>query len=219
MTTAKQTALNDEAMALFDVKSEKTIQTALYALGFRQPCNRCGGSGHYSYNQMTGTICFGCNGKKFVSMKLTRKILDEAKVKVDAGELVRIREVGAARVAARKTVDALEPAIQTAYDPIGDAYTIGSRASRTIAESHDFVKSPIFFAQTMNNSLRRAFWDLQRDLKYNQIEARLALCKAEEILELLVQLRDAWFAFDAEKNVSMEDAERDAKETFGFVCP
>lgn len=25
-------------------------------------CKRCGGSGHYSYNQMDGTRCYGCNG-------------------------------------------------------------------------------------------------------------------------------------------------------------
>lgn len=25
-------------------------------------CTRCGGSGHYSYNPMTGTRCFKCNG-------------------------------------------------------------------------------------------------------------------------------------------------------------
>jgi len=26
------------------------------------PCTRCGGSGHYSWNQMTGSRCFKCNG-------------------------------------------------------------------------------------------------------------------------------------------------------------
>lgn len=25
-------------------------------------CSRCGGSGHYSYNQMDGTMCYGCRG-------------------------------------------------------------------------------------------------------------------------------------------------------------
>ncbi len=28
----------------------------------RGRCPRCGGSGHYSYNQMDGTRCYGCNG-------------------------------------------------------------------------------------------------------------------------------------------------------------
>ena len=32
-------------------------------------CGRCGGSGHYSYCQMYGTICFGCAGRKVVFTK------------------------------------------------------------------------------------------------------------------------------------------------------
>lgn len=32
-------------------------------------CGRCGGSGHYSYNQMHGTTCYGCSGRKVVYSK------------------------------------------------------------------------------------------------------------------------------------------------------
>src|SRR5215467_1087703 len=32
-------------------------------------CSRCGGSGHYSYCQMWGTICFKCKGRKRVYTK------------------------------------------------------------------------------------------------------------------------------------------------------
>lgn len=28
----------------------------------KETCGRCGGSGHYSYNQINGTTCFGCGG-------------------------------------------------------------------------------------------------------------------------------------------------------------
>lgn len=28
----------------------------------REPCTRCGGSGHYSYNRIDGTRCFKCRG-------------------------------------------------------------------------------------------------------------------------------------------------------------
>jgi hypothetical protein len=35
-----------------------------------ETCGRCGGSGHYSYNQMDGTTCFGCNGTK---VRLTKR--------------------------------------------------------------------------------------------------------------------------------------------------
>jgi hypothetical protein len=33
-------------------------------------CGRCGGSGHYSFNLMYGTTCFGCNG---TGWKLTKR--------------------------------------------------------------------------------------------------------------------------------------------------
>lgn len=33
-----------------------------------KPCGRCGGSGHYSFNRMDGTICYGCGGKKVQPM-------------------------------------------------------------------------------------------------------------------------------------------------------
>ena len=33
-------------------------------------CGRCGGTGEYSYNQIDGSRCFGCNGKK---VRLTKR--------------------------------------------------------------------------------------------------------------------------------------------------
>lgn len=34
-----------------------------------ESCSRCGGSGHYSYNQISGTRCFKCGGAKIVLTK------------------------------------------------------------------------------------------------------------------------------------------------------
>lgn len=35
-------------------------------MGFEiETCSRCGGSGQYSYNQMTGSRCFKCHGQKY----------------------------------------------------------------------------------------------------------------------------------------------------------
>jgi len=34
-----------------------------------QPCSRCGGTGHYSYCQRFGTVCFKCRGAKVVYTK------------------------------------------------------------------------------------------------------------------------------------------------------
>lgn len=32
-------------------------------------CGRCGGSGHHSYNQIHGTVCYGCGGRGVVLTK------------------------------------------------------------------------------------------------------------------------------------------------------
>lgn len=32
----------------------------------RKKCPRCGGSGNYSYNEVDGTVCYGCYGAKYV---------------------------------------------------------------------------------------------------------------------------------------------------------
>ena len=36
----------------------------------RETCGRCGGSGRYSYNQIDGDMCYGCQGK---GVKLTKR--------------------------------------------------------------------------------------------------------------------------------------------------
>jgi hypothetical protein len=50
-------------------------------------CKRCGGTGHYSFNQIDGTVCYGCNGSG----------LGKVTTRVDA-----IKRANARRAAARK---------------------------------------------------------------------------------------------------------------------
>jgi excinuclease UvrABC ATPase subunit len=49
-------------------------------------CSRCGGSGHYSYNQINGTTCFGCAGLGH-STEVTEATLRAAQEAVDDGRL------------------------------------------------------------------------------------------------------------------------------------
>ena len=48
----------------FDFNGKKYIKVS-------GPCKRCGGSGHYSYNSLDGTKCYGCNGsgKQFLQVR------------------------------------------------------------------------------------------------------------------------------------------------------
>ncbi len=41
----------------------------------RLTCPRCGGTGHYSYNQIDGTRCFKCSGWKYILPRLSKKWL------------------------------------------------------------------------------------------------------------------------------------------------
>ncbi len=52
-------------------------------------CGRCGGCGHYSYNQINGTTCFGCGGSGQVAPKAGQQadVLTEAKAAVADGRL------------------------------------------------------------------------------------------------------------------------------------
>jgi len=47
---------------------------------FMKECSRCGGTGHYSYNQQIGTKCIKCNGLKYTLPKITNKWLENVTV-------------------------------------------------------------------------------------------------------------------------------------------
>lgn len=72
-------------------------------------CPRCGGSGHYSYNQMDGTRCYGCNGTGVKMMDVRwytdaqRASMDKAAEKRAAAKAVKIEE-NRVRFAARNAL-------------------------------------------------------------------------------------------------------------------
>jgi len=42
-----------------------------------ETCSRCGGGGHYSWNQMHGSVCYGCGGKGKAYPRVTKKLIKE----------------------------------------------------------------------------------------------------------------------------------------------
>lgn len=54
----------------YDIKGEPFVQDGKKYVRVVGPCPRCGGSGHYSYNQMDGTRCYGCNGAGKVALNV-----------------------------------------------------------------------------------------------------------------------------------------------------
>jgi DnaJ-class molecular chaperone len=60
-------------------------------------CSRCGGSGHYSFNLMYGTVCFKCHGRGWCYTKrgaaANTNTLQEAKDIVRAVRTVLFHQV------------------------------------------------------------------------------------------------------------------------------
>lgn len=62
-----------------------------------EPCTRCGGSGHYSYCSMYGTVCFRCNGRKrtltargAATSTFLRGLREVAGDQIKAGDVIKL---------------------------------------------------------------------------------------------------------------------------------
>jgi hypothetical protein len=96
--TATQIPADAELLALTETREVDGVVT--HALN---PCSRCGGSGHYSYNPVDGTRCFGCRGRKGTW--------------VDVEEYLRLARNRAKAAAARKRKAARDAAEREARIP------------------------------------------------------------------------------------------------------
>lgn len=55
----------------------------------KAPCKRCGGSGHYSYNSMDGTKCYGCGGSG-INTAIVRVYTEKEKAALDRAAARRV---------------------------------------------------------------------------------------------------------------------------------
>jgi DnaJ-class molecular chaperone len=82
-------------------------------------CERCGGSGNYSFNLTHGTVCFGCNGRGTVTVDVAA----EAKRKAAAAKRNSIAEAKRASVIAATAVTVTK--FNNAYGPFAVDTQIG----------------------------------------------------------------------------------------------
>lgn len=143
-----------EACALFGVEAPNKVPTILFALGLREICSRCGGSGHYSFNQIDGSRCFGCSGAGKRAATLTAAVLEAARVKVEAGELEALRAAGRAKNQARREIAPLVEAARAVYMTIAESYEASYKPGG------GSIPEPLMLAQTMNNAI---FWGTRVD--------------------------------------------------------
>jgi hypothetical protein len=100
----------------------KALRSRMVFLGYTKACGRCGGSGRYSFNQIDGDKCYGCNGKRNVILPITRKLAVEMKARQDAGELAPYFARIEALKAAKARIAPLVAEARALCKPIGDAY-------------------------------------------------------------------------------------------------
>ena len=74
----------------------------------RMECPRCGGSGHYSYNQLDGTICYGCNGTGKAVMEVRAYTEKEYANMERANEKAKERKAEAQAVKEKDLIDNAE---------------------------------------------------------------------------------------------------------------
>lgn len=97
------------------------------------PCPRCGGSGHYSYNQMDGTRCYGCMGSGVI-VKEIRWYTDSERATMD-----RAAEKRAAAAAEKREARRIQFSDKNKYGFGTEGYiTVYKGDSQTIS---DFFKS------------------------------------------------------------------------------
>lgn len=76
-------AVFPDVMTRDNLKPPKTIYeiavAKIHKAGLTRVCPRCGGTGNFSYNQIDGTRCFKCGGRKYTLPRITNNFLAEVK--------------------------------------------------------------------------------------------------------------------------------------------
>jgi hypothetical protein len=114
-------------------------------------CPRCGGSGHYSFNQISGTTCFQCHGAGIIIPKKSLQweaVITEAKKEVKAGKLTEYMEYLAARKLTKTAMEQLFAAwraTEVAKDYEAHWQT-SKRTGYDPAASKAFLQTPLYLA-------------------------------------------------------------------------
>lgn len=140
-------------------------------------CGRCGGCGHYSFNQINGTTCFGCNGSGQVAPKANQQaeVLTEARAAVADGRLAAYLEY----LAAAKRSKQAGKAVMAAWQATG------------ISAQYDWRKATSAGRDRDISALNKRMCDAYHRVEKAAMAAQFA--KRETVAEMTMAL-DATFA-------------------------
>ena len=108
-------------------------------------CPRCGGSGHYSYNQMDGTVCYGCMGSG-IKVMTVRWYTDKERAAQDRAAERRAEKAAEAKEARRVKFAAR------------NAFGFGELGFITLYKGDLQVISEYFKSFTIDEAGHRAAW-------------------------------------------------------------
>lgn len=164
-------------------KRSAWLQSRIIGLGHGVVCGRCCGTGHYSFNQINGSICFGCAGTGWVAAKLTDKLFAALTTDVEAGKLVTYIEELRARQAINSLCKGATDVVMAAWSAsqVSKAYD-WMKASQGIQPHKQIsveVNKPMCDAWDLTCKATDAVTKLQRQLRDATSEAARIDLKAQ----------------------------------------
>lgn len=175
-------------------KRREVVISRLVALGYVRDCSRCGGSGHFSYNQIHGTMCYGCNGRGKALMGITRKLLDEAVARQAAGELDALFAKNRANAEARRLVKPIIDQIdqEWQYGSVHFSYREYGLRTRDEKIGLEALKAqPEYIAANLINEV----WRYAQDLRHKGLETSEYVEELKSVLEMIRQINTSWSDF------------------------
>lgn len=166
--------------------NERNLDARLLGLGLTRVCSRCSGSGHHSYNQIHGTMCYGCNGRGKQPAKISRETLARAEQIAASGELEAYINNLRTERELKKQIKPIITEIETEW---GGGAIHSNYKTRPLSTA-EFIKSPTFFRAKLINRLwsnankyteKPAGWSVERFIA--DLKASLTAIKLLNALE------------------------------------
>jgi len=180
-----------EAAKILNV-TPRRARGRLIKLGYTEPCSRCCGSGHYSFNRIDGTRCFGCGGSGLKLQRITKTKAREAASRIEAGELDQWFAECQAKGEARRAIAPRKSKLDEAWKA-GSVHTAYKKTDKQDASIT--VRSPVFRAAGLINSL----WDesnrIERAVKTGKLGACEALAAMEQVSSWIDTVNTSWTRF------------------------
>lgn len=169
--------IENEIAELLKVQDAKKLNARIVGMKLSPVCSRCGGSGQYSFNQIDGSRCYGCNGSghRAPTKRDMPGILTAAREAVNAGELdVYLQRLRDAAFAKR------------AVDMIFEAWKATSVARANSAASHILRDDDVEGLAKVRdaNHVMAAEYERFRKVRYDaKIDATAKAELAREVIE------------------------------------